>query len=208
MYKAQSEWSNGYRQGDIIQITALLAPDMQVAVLGTIHTALQSQEWGKDHAVVEQPKLRADRYILLSQCCDIADGARILVAAVVGANAAGWNKLTPTEADAFRANLLGVPDDSGGVLRDTTVGEYERLKLVLPGFFYLPPLPRVFDSERVVVFSTIRGLRKSDLESSATTKVAELTREARAALRLRLGVFFGRVPREDELAYPAPAAPM
>jgi hypothetical protein len=176
---------------------------MQASVITSLRAALAEPKWGREVGVVEQPKLRADRYILLSQCCDIVDGDRILVAVVVPGNAAGWGSLTVEEAAAFRANQLGVPDDTGGAVRDDTGGDYARLRLVLPGYFYLEPSPGVFDTERVVVFGTLRGLRKKDLRDSAV-KVAELHREARAALRLRLGVSFGRVPREDEVPPPVP----
>jgi len=193
MYLRPDMFSGQLRQGDVLYGGAIIGPDIQVKKHREICEAATSNA---ECAIDLGQRMRADHYVILSQCCDLKD-VRVLLASAVPATSVSLTSLDETQIAAFENNEVGVDGVTGERIGDVELSAevLERVRLVLPGSFYLRPLPPLFDKPQVVAFGMARGIRQNDL--LMLQKVAELEPEYRARLRNRLAIFFGRVPDLD-----------
>ncbi|MCB9555223.1 MAG: hypothetical protein H6707_03900 [Deltaproteobacteria bacterium] len=140
---------------------------------------------GDNHKVNVELNFRKCLFMVVSQCCDVADPF-VLVCNIAPIRRLRLHELAEEQKSAFLANEVS---SSKGNMLDETVD------VVYPGFFHLASHNGLFDESHVAEFAAMRTFKQA--EFSLMTKLAELKPEARHFLRRKLAVFFGRPPAED-----------
>ncbi|MCB9611146.1 MAG: hypothetical protein H6722_01690 [Sandaracinus sp.] len=182
MYQPPDQHSETFRQGDVLRGLVLGPRPASFADASAIASVVGSD--GQKTKVGGQQDFEMRDFMILSQCCDLADD-RVLLAPLVPARSLRLERLADEQQQVVRSNARTVAELRGG--DDET--------LVMPGYFYLASLADGGD-DQAVVFSTMFSIRTKEL--SHATKLAELTVPMRERLRRRLGSFFSRIPAEDQ----------
>jgi hypothetical protein len=187
-------WSPGLRQGDVVGPVFFPSLGTQFSALTTHRSLVVSGQ-----APVEQVVVPGDRrlVVVVSHDCEFNTGKRNKLLVARTEDIPG--NLTPDELEALR--------ESNDIEKRTAEGK------TIAGLnsFVFAPLPSVFETERIAVFTTITPLPMKMHDDLVKAKCAELSHEHRVLLRTKLAWFFGRdaedIDEADKTEPPSQAEP-